>query len=192
MRSPEGDFEAGGYRPFLDWREFTAWNRTCKFNLVRSWIRSADPDTPVISHMCWPGDADIFGEEDILGTSIYTIHAQGKSDKEFPRMSSRPIRTSTFCRREGGFRRDPEGFWVVETEAGPVSWVHNLVPRGYSPRKMNARDLLFVAHGARAVLRWLYRSRISDAQAGEFNLVGWDGRITDRAAAFGELCALPE
>ncbi len=185
---PEASFEAGGYRPFLDWREFTAWNRTCKFNLVRSWIRSADPDTPVISHMCWPGDADIFGEEDILGTSIYTIHAQGKSDTGFSAYeftTHQNVHLLPQGRRAS--RRDPEGFWVVETEAGPVSWVHNLVPRGYSPRKMNARDLLFVAHGARAVLRWLYRSRISDAQAGEFNLVGWDGRITDRAAAFGEL-----
>ena len=75
----------------------------------------------------------------------------------------------------------------METEAGPVSWVHNLIPRSYSPRKMNARDVLFVAHGARAILRWLYRSRVSDAQAGEFNMVGWDGRITERAAEFGKL-----
>ncbi len=185
---PEANFEAGGYVPFLDWRSFLAWNRTAKFNLIKNWIREIDPATPVISHLCSPCDADIFGEEDILGTSVYTIHAQGKSATGFSPYEftfRQNIQFITEGRR--GSRRDPEGFWVVETEAGPVSWVHNLIPRGYSPRQMNARDLLLVAHGARAVLRWLYRSRISDAQAGEFNLVGWDGRITERAAEFGEL-----
>lgn len=37
------------------------------------------------------------------------------------------------------------------------------------------------------MLRWLYRSRVSDAQAGEFNPVCRNGRITDRAAEFGRL-----
>ena len=185
---PEASFEAGGYVPFLDWRRFLAENRTAKFNLIRSWIREVDPVTPVISHLCSPYDADIFGKEDVLGTSVYTIHAQGKSYSGYTPYEFVTRQNLQFIsegrRRE---RRDPEGFWVVETEAGPVSWVHNLVPRSYSPRQMNARDLLFVAHGARAVLRWLYRSRISDAQAGEFNLVGWDGRITKRAEEFGQL-----
>ena len=185
---PEASFEAGGYAPFLDWQKFLAENRTAKFNLVRSWIREVDPVTPVISHLCGPSDADIFGEEEILGTSVYTIHAQGKSATgfspyEFVSRQNLPFITEG-RRRE---RRDPEGFWVVETEAGPVSWVHDLVPRSYSPRQMNARDLFYTAHGARAILRWLYRSRISDAQAGEFNLVGWDGRITKRAEEFGRL-----
>lgn len=185
---PEANFEAGGYRPFLDWRDFTERNRTDKFDLVRGWIKSADPDTPVISHMCGPHDADIFGSEDILGTSIYTIHAQGKSGTGYNPYEF-AFRQNVHLMSQGrrSHRRDPEGFWVVETEAGPVSWVHNLTPRSYSARKMNARDMFYVAHGARAILRWLYRSRVSDAQAGEFNLVGWDGRITPRAAEFGEL-----
>lgn len=185
---PEASFEAGGYVPFLDWRRFLAENRTDKFHLVKSWIREVDPETPVISHLCGPRDADIFGQEDILGTSVYTIHAQGKSATGFSPYEFTLRQYLPFLATgRRSTRRDPEGFWVVETEAGPVSWVHDLIPRSYTPRQMNARDLLFVAHGARAVLRWLYRSRISDAQAGEFNLVGWDGRITERAAEFGRL-----
>lgn len=185
---PKANFEEGGYIPYLDWRKFLDWNRREKFNLVRKWIREVDPATPVISHLISPRYADIFGEEDILGTSIYTIHAQRKSYYGFSEYDF-ATRQHVFLLSEGRrkHRRDPYGFWVVETEAGPVSWVHDLVPRGYSARQMNARDMLFVAHGARAILRWLYRSRISDAQAGEFNLVGWDGRITDRAAEFGKL-----
>ncbi|AHF92435.1 beta-galactosidase [Opitutaceae bacterium TAV5] len=187
---PQASFETGGYIPWLDWQRFTADNRKNKFTLIRNWIREIDPATPVLSHMCGPCDSDIFGDEDILGTSIYTIHAQAKRTEDFPpydfttrqhvpqvAMGLRP------------HRKDPEGFWVIETEAGPVSWVHDMAPRTYSPRVMNARDMLFVAHGARALLRWLYRSRVSDAQAGEFNMVGWDGRITDRAREFGELAA---
>ncbi len=185
---PTASFEDGGYVPFLDWRDFTAQNRTDKFNLVRQWIREADPATPIISHLCGPRDADIFGEEDILGTSVYTIHDQARRDRDFPPYEFIQFQHLPHIRTGlRSTRRDPEGFWVVETEAGPVSWVHHMAPRSYSPRKMNLRDLYFVAHGARAVLRWLYRSRISDAQAGEFNLVGWDGRITDRARAFGQL-----
>lgn len=184
---PKASFEDGGYVAFLDWRAFLAWNRTDKFHTVRGWIREVDPETPVLSHMCGPYDIDIFGQEDILGTSIYTIHAQGKVGDFKPYEFT--TRQNLHFMPEGrrAHRADPEGFWCVETEAGPVSWVHNLIPRSYTPRKMNARDVLFVAHGARAILRWLYRSRVSDAQAGEFNMVGWDGRITERAAEFGKL-----
>ena len=181
------NFEAGGYIPYLDWRRFLEQNRSDKFHMIRQWIREMDPSTPVISHLCGPYNADIFGEEDILGTSVYTIHAQGKGGDYSPYEFT--FRQNVQFMPEGrrSHREDPEGFWVVETEAGPVSWVHNLVPRSYSPRKMNARDMYLIAHGARAVLRWLYRSRISDAQAGEFNMTGWDGRITERAEAFGRL-----
>ncbi len=184
---PAANFEAGGYIPYLDWRRFLEQNRADKFHLIRNWIREIDPETPVISHLCGPYDADIFGEEDILGTSVYTIHAQGKGGDYSPYEYTLHQKIHLLAEGRRPQREDPEGFWVVETEAGPVSWVHNLVPRSYSPRKMNARDLFLVAHGARAVLRWLYRSRISDAQAGEFNMVGWDGRITERAEEFGKL-----
>ena len=122
---PEANFEAGGYAPFLDWQKFLAENRTPNSTSCGAGIREVDPVTPVISHLCEPSDADIFGEEEILGTSVYTIHAQGKSATgfspyEFVSRQNLPFITEG-RRRE---RRDPEGFWVVETEAGPVSWVH--------------------------------------------------------------------
>ncbi len=183
----EANFEAGGYQAYLDWKTFCEQNRRDKFNLIRNWIKQVDVDTPVISHVISPPDADIFGDEDILGTSIYTIHAQGKSADYTPYEFAFRQNVQLLAQGRRNHRNDPEGFWVVETEAGPVSWVHNLIPRSYSPRQMNVRDMLYVSYGARAILRWLYRSRVSDAQAGEFNLVGWDGRITPRAAEFGKL-----
>ena len=184
---PVANFESGGYIPFLDWREFLSRNRTDKFHLIRAWIKEMDPVTPVISHLCGPYEADIFGKEDILGTSVYTIHAQGKGGDYAPYEYVHANNIQFITEGQRPEREDAEGFWVVETEAGPVSWVHDLAPRSYSPRKMNARDMYLVANGARAILRWLYRSRISDAQASEFNMVGWDGRITERAEEFGRL-----
>ncbi len=180
-------FEHGGYVPFLDWREFVAANRAGKFDLVRNWIKEVDPTTRVISHIAVPSESDIFGGEDILGISIYTVHRQGKIGEFTPYYFTF---VQNAWRVQEGFRQhreDPDGFWVVETEAGPVSWVHGMQPYSYSPRKMNARDMHYIAFGARALMRWLYRSRVSDAQAGEFNLVGWDGRITERAEEFGKL-----
>lgn len=184
---PVANFENGGYVSFLDWYSFREKNRTDKFHMILNWIKAVDAHTPVISHMCGPRDADIFGQEDILGTSIYTIHAQGKNRDYPPYEFTQSQKTNIVSIGKRDCRQDPHGFWIVETEGGPVSWVHDLVPRSYSPQKMNARDILFVAHGARALLRWLFRSRVSDAQAGEFNMLGWDGRITDRALEFGKL-----
>ena len=184
---PVANFENGGYVPFIEWHAFREKNRTDKFHMILNSIKSVDASTPVISHMCGARDADIFGREDILGTSIYTIHAQGRSQDYRPYEFTQSQKANIVSIGKRNHRKDPHGFWVVETEGGPVSWVHDLVPRSYSPRKMNARDMLLVAHGARALLRWLFRSRVSDAQAGEFNMLGWDGRITERALEFGKL-----
>lgn len=183
----QAGFEHGGYAPYLDWKAFVAGNRTSKFNLVKSWIKEIDRSTRVISHIAVPSEADIFGEEDILGVSIYTVHRQGKIGEFTPYYFTF---VQNAWRIQEGFqtnRPDADGFWVVETEAGPVSWVHGMQPYTYSPRKMNARDMHYIAFGARSLIRWLYRSRVSDAQAGEFNLVGWDGRVTPRAEEFGRL-----
>lgn len=186
---PQAGFSFGGYIPFQDWMLFQKHNHREKFQMICSWVKEIDPETPVISHLPAPcnGESDLFGCEDILGTSIYTYHGQQKGGDWEPYEFT--LRQNLFKLPEGRRknRRDPNGFWVVETEAGPVAWVHYLAPRSYSPRKLNARDVLFIAHGARALLRWLYRSRVSDAQAGEFNLVGWDGSSTDRAELFGRL-----
>jgi beta-galactosidase len=188
---PQTGFEHGGYIPWLDFQTFSYENRRNKFNMVLDWIKSVDNKTPVISHLCSGGtEADIFGKEDICGTSNYTYFKNGKEifeweDDEYCDHLNWMMAQMYMSRQK--HRLDSDGFWVVETEGGPVWWLQSLKPRTYSPEKMNARDVLFVAQGARALYRWKYRSRISDAQAGEFNLVGWDGTITERAVKFGEL-----
>ncbi len=183
-------FEHGGYAPWMDWDEFRAWNRAEKFRLVTKTIKEVDEEHPVLSHLCGPHDSDTFDCEDIGGTSIYTYFHNGRERGELSDAKLNAVLRWNSAWMASGYRKDryePESFWVLETEAGPVSWVHNLMPKTYSARKMNARDMIFVGSGARCVLRWLYRSRISDSQAGEFNLVGWDGSTTERAEEFGRL-----
>ncbi|HEX2948877.1 MAG TPA: beta-galactosidase, partial [Armatimonadota bacterium] len=183
-------FEFGGYLPWLDWNAFCDQNRTDKFNLIYDTIKAEDETHPVVSHLCGPYDADIFGREDVLGTSIYTYFCEGNKRYEISDQELLRILHWFSALMRTGYRQERPGdkyFWVMETEAGPVSWVHGLMPRTYSGRKMNARDMLFIGNGARCVLRWLYRSRVTDAQAGEFNLVGWDGTVTERAAEYGSL-----
>ncbi|HEX3000571.1 MAG TPA: beta-galactosidase, partial [Armatimonadota bacterium] len=182
-------FEYGGYQPWLDWNAFCRRNRTDKFNLVYDAVRAEDKAHPIVSHLCGAYDADIFGREDIPGTSIYNYHGvQGRNEPPDV-LLLRSLHWNSALMRTG-YRPERPGdpyFWVLETEAGPHSWVHSLMPQTYSGRKMNARDMIFIGNGARCVLRWLYRSRVTDAQAGEFNLVGWDGSVTERAAEFGQL-----
>ncbi|MBR4664095.1 MAG: beta-galactosidase [Lentisphaeria bacterium] len=184
---PQAGFSYGGYIPYQDWVLFLAENLRDKFRMICSWVKEIDQETPVISHFSRTWNSDFFGCEDIPGTSVYSFHAQQQGPDWEPYEFTH--RQNLFFLPEGRRknRRDPNGFWVVETEGGPVAWVHYLLPRSYSPRKYNARDVLFAAHGARAILRWLYRSRVSDGQAGEFNLVGWDGSATERAELFGKL-----
>ncbi len=186
----EAGFAEGGYQPFLDYREFLSRNRDEKFNFVKQCIEAADPSTPILVHLSNHLNADSGCSGDILGTSKYAYFERAKERHEFPLADLNRdwnYQMALFQLNSAPWRRDKDGFWIVEAEGGPTAWVHNMMPRTFSPEKMNARDMLFVSHGARAVMRWMYRSRMTDSQAGEFNLVGWDGSVTERAAAFGGL-----
>jgi len=151
-------FSEGGYQPFLDFREFQAWNRARIFNLVSAWIREADPDHPRVVHLADPVHADGDFEGDIIGASTYLY---------LRRMKERCELSDDFLNREWNYkgavfqlcdrpwRKDPFGFWQVESEGGPIYWVHNCMPRTFAPEKMNARDMLWVSHGARSLMRWM-------------------------------------
>jgi len=189
---PQGDagFHEGGYQPFLDFRDFLCRNRDEKFNLVKRWIEEADSQTPILVHLNGPLYADSDCSGDIIGTSEYAYFEQAKERFKFPLTDLNRewnYHMALFQLNSAPWRKDKDGFWIVEAEGGPTYWVHNMMPRTFSPEKMNARDMLFVSHGARAIMRWHYRSRMTDSQAGEFNMVGWDGSLTKRATAFGGL-----
>ena len=47
-----------------------------------------------------------------------------------------------------------------------------------------------IAHNAKSIILWNYRSRISDAQVGLFHLMHWDGSVSRRAEYMGEFSKL--
>lgn len=68
---------------------------------------------------------------------------------------------------------------VLETGAGP-----NLRMLTEEQRIQTFWHL--IAHNAKSILLWNYRSRLSDKQVALFNLTRWDGSISRRAAYMGE------
>ncbi len=80
--------------------------------------------------------------------------------------------------------RDPERrTLVLETEAGPYV-------RMITDRQRHQRFWQLIAHNAKSILLWNYRSRLSDGQASYFHLLRWDGSISRRARAIGDFAGM--
>lgn len=183
-------FCEGGYRAFLDYREFQAKERDWIFNLHAGWIKAEDPSHPVVVHLIDPRYSDAGLEGDIAGASTYFLWLMKGKRGELPpeRLTQQwNFVTACFGLNSAPWRRDRHGYWQVESEGGPLYWCHHLLPHSFPARTMNARDMIFVASGARCLMRWMYRSRQTDSQAGEFNLVGWDGSVLERSRLYGDL-----
>ena len=183
-------FKEGGYQMFLDYREFQEHNRDGIFNLVSDWIHNQDPSHPIIVHYNGALFADTHCRGDIVATSTYLYFSRRdiRYDMSIAKRNQEwNYNSALFQLNSEPWRADRNGFWQMEAEGGPTYWVHNMMPRSFSGRMMNARDMLFVSHGARCIMRWMYRSRQTDSQAGEFNLVGWDGSVLERSKLFGKL-----
>jgi hypothetical protein len=72
---------------------------------------------------------------------------------------------------------------VLETGAGP-----NIRQLTLAQRLQTFWHL--IAHNAKSILLWNYRSRLSDNQVALFNLMRWDGSVSRRGACMGEFSAL--
>ncbi len=183
-------FCEGGYRAFLDYREFQARERDWIFNRHASWVRKEDPHHPIVVHLMDPRYSDSGLEGDIAGASTYFLWLmQGRRGELPPERLTQQWNFVTACFQlnSAPWRKDRHGYWQMESEGGPLYWCHRIMPHSLSGRMMNARDMIFVASGARCLMRWMYRSRQTDAQAGEFNLVGWDGSVLERSRLYGDL-----
>jgi hypothetical protein len=114
---------------------------------------------------------------DVPGYSFYTIGFESQENKSY----QKAYRLS----RIRNASKAPHGkFWVLETEIGPT-W--DFQPP-YDVRTMNYWQA--VGHGAKALLGWNYRSRMSDTQVSSFHMNAWDGGITERAEVNGEFSGL--
>ncbi|NUQ01407.1 MAG: beta-galactosidase, partial [Armatimonadetes bacterium] len=192
VEPPSGvGFVHGGYQPWLDWRTFLADNLSEALGWIADLVRAHDPLGHPTSVNLTPGELgggavakglNIWDLGRVLerpGMSAYTLW-----DSAQPEPADLAAR---FARLRSVVREPGKPWWVVETEAGPVYWVHGMVPRYTRTPDRLLRYWQAIGHGAKACFGWMYRSRVGNAQAGEFGMLAWDGQVTERAAATGEL-----
>ncbi len=176
-------FTSGGYAARIDWLQFNEDKLIAAVGNVHQLVRAGDPlnrpttinidqfqatDNYHGEHKCcdiWKAGRVL----DILGYSFYTMSGEEQPYERAARLDR--IRSAS--------REKKHAFWIIETEAGPVQW-EGCASNAEAP----GRELVHwqaIAHGARSLLGWKYRGRVSDNQTDEFNMVGWDGSITERA-----------
>lgn len=192
VEAPTGvGFLEGGYAAWLDWQAFSQDNLTAAIAWIAAIVRRWDPQNRPTTTNLTPSDTQSaainartnlwrIGEVvDVLGYSNYT-YGEPRGDV----LAARLDRLRSASTAQG------KAFWIIETEAGPVLWVHGSLPRYTPTRRRILRHWQAIGHGAKATLCWLYRTRITDTQAGEFGLLAWDGSITERARATSKLSGL--
>lgn len=74
---------------------------------------------------------------------------------------------------------DYRRFLILETEAGPFK-------RMITDGQRRHRFYQLLAHNAKSIILWNYRSRVSDGQVADFHMQKWDGSISRRAEKIGE------
>ncbi|OGV56118.1 MAG: hypothetical protein A2X49_14520 [Lentisphaerae bacterium GWF2_52_8] len=183
-----------GYPCQLDWQEFSEDNLAGIIGWVNALIKKLDPENRMttVNPNPYQLDSRSFYEKnnfwktarsvDVLGISHYIL--------QYPEQGRKPYVTSCYLDRVRSASQK-DHFWVVETQAGPVLWdLSGDSPYHFSDDEALLHYWQMLGHGAKAITSWLYRTRIKGKQAGEFGLVAWDGSLTSRAKAVGDLSSL--
>jgi beta-galactosidase GanA len=168
-------FLSNGYVARLDWLKFNRERVTSWLTDVSRLVHQNDSrKLPTTSNIV-PNALDDGGiwsqnrEVNIAGISYYTFF-------------NTPSAISAGLGIVRGSTNDPQkGFWILETEAGQMgnsALYPNEVADG--PRR-EATHWLSILHGAKTILLWKFGGRVTDNQTDHFNLIAWDGSVTDRA-----------
>jgi beta-galactosidase len=186
-------FLDGGYQPWLDWQTFLQDNMAQSMQWVARIVKQNDPLGHPTTTNLTPGDVTdptkrctdpwkIGRVLDVQGYSAYTLWDAPKIDPADMAVRYARLRSTSVA---------PGRQWfIIETEAGPMYWVHGSAPRYTALPDRILRYWQAVAHGAKSIFAWMYRSRIANAQAGEFGMLAWDGSVTERAKATGQMSAV--
>jgi len=172
-------FRDGGLNAWRDWQEFSEFRMTDSMLAVNRIIKENDPHRHpttanicvghgVEGHLAFIRMSEVCKALDIMGYSYYTV-AHGECRSLTPFLKAMQVDSFRWYSREKHRRT-----LVLETEAGP-----NLYMITEAQRRLN--NWLAVGHNAKSIVCWNYRSRISDNQVGNFNLMAWDGSPTRRA-----------
>ena len=185
VQAPAGfGFTGGGLNAWRDWHLFTHWRLADAMGAIRDIVHKFDAlQRPVTSNLVYSLayyrhtmanlNLDMAGGAlDVVGLSFYTRAHTGDTFD--------PLHKAYCLSRYRSVSREPSRrMWILETEAGP-----NVRQITEPQRKLN--HWMALAHNVKCFLLWIYRCRYSDNQVGNFNMMAWDGSVTNRARYNGE------
>jgi beta-galactosidase GanA len=174
-------FRTGGLNSWKDWMEFSQFRLTEAIKDINVVIKANDKhrhtttanlitarrfyNPPYLWRM-----SELYKSLDIIGFSLYTVaHGEGQGRTMSPLFNSLTIDFYRWYSQEKN-----ESIWVLETEVGPNRYM-------ITPEQRRFNNFLAIGHNVKAFLCWNYRSRFSDNQVANFNLMAWDGSATPRA-----------
>ncbi len=187
VEPPSGvGFRAGGYPCWIDWQRFCEDNLAGLVAGVVEIVHANDPQNRPATLNLTPMDVTggaierhinlekVARSVDVTGFSHYTY------------TESDPCTMAAKLDRARSAGRSDD-VWIIETGSGPVYWVHGNLPGHTQVKERLLRYWQSIGHNVSAIFYWLYRTRFTDSQAGEFGLTGWDGSPTKRSLETGEL-----
>ncbi len=175
---------------WVDWREFMLWNVADAQGMKAAAARRADPNHPITAHLGSWGWSYVYGSTDeyqigrhfdVVGLSLFPYWIQygmGTCDPSFAALYLDGVRSAG----------DGKPMWIEELQGGPT--INGLLYRSPFPRPQDIRLWVWqsIGHGASGIFYWNWRPETTGVEAGGFGLVDYDGGLTDRAKAAGEVC----
>ena len=171
-----------------DWRQFMLANTADFQKLKADAARSADPTRPIACHFGGWGWAYVHGATDeyqiarhfdFVGLSFFPFWMErgGSYDASIGAINLDGVRSAS-----GG-----KTMWVEELQGGPSIFGLSYRSRFPTPADVRLWSWQSVAHGASGIFYWNWRPETTGIEAGGFGLVSYDGSLTDRARAAGEV-----
>jgi beta-galactosidase GanA len=175
---------------WVDWREFMLQDVADFQGLKADAARRADPVHPITCHMGGWGGGSVYASTDeyrigryfdVVSLSFFPYWIQyghGTYDPAFGAFFLDGVRSAG----------DGKPMWVEELQGGPS--INGLAYRSRFPRPQDIRLWVWqsIAHGATGIFYWNWRPETTGVEAGGFGLVNYDGSLTNRAEAAGEVC----
>ncbi len=174
--------------PLMDWQEFWRDHLAWYMGWVAAQVRRIDPDHSlhanphgVIANLA--GHSFDFPQWreflDSLGVSIYPLHMRAFGAQRHTLAFSYVIELL-----QGAMGTKP--VWVTELVGGHVHFSHD---SAYSPDPIQLAQWLWVSYasGAERVVMWMLNGRWKAREAGEFSLLDYLRRPTDRLRAISDV-----
>lgn len=188
VEPPTGSgFRGGGLNPWRDWHDFNMFRMTDAMTGINQIIKKYDTlNHPTTGNICF--SHGISGERvnlrmseaskafDILGCSYYTV-AHGECEFLTPASEAMFLDSFRWLSQDRNKK-----MLVLETEVGPNRYM-------ITPERRILNNWMAIGHNAKAIVCWNYRSRISDNQVANFNLMAWDGTPGNRCSLHQEAAA---